>query len=461
MTRNAHKPIALEPKYLRYSPDELEANISLSREMTRRSFLGGVAAVGGAAALGHRVLLQAEEYPTSTLPNPNDSGIQHIVVVMMENRSFDHILGWLPNADGRQAGIIYTDSSDQRHSTYHLQDYQGCGHPDPDHSYTGGRVEYNGGRCNGWLRAGSNDPYSIGYYTKRDLPFLGQVAPRWTTFSRYFAAMMAETYPNRIYQHAAQTDRLTNTTAISTLPTIWDLLAAQGVSATYYYSDVPFLALWGPKYVAIGRPIAQFYADAVAGTLPAVSFVDPGFLGEAQGTSNDDHPHGDIRDGEAFLSRAYASVTLGAAWPSTVMVINFDEWGGFFDHVAPKTAPIPPAAAAAGDTDGRRGFRVPCLLISPWSRRGFVSGALYDHCSVLNMIEWRWGLPSLTVRDALSSNLAQALNFRETDLRAPQFAVPQGPFGTVCPGSSVTPSFADREWSDLIPNAVSSGWTVY
>jgi Phosphoesterase family len=108
-----------------------------------------------------------------------------------------------------------------------------------------------------------------GIYKKTDLAFLGTAAPAWTTFSRYFAAMLAETFLNRFYQHSAQTDRLENTLTPSTLPTIWDLLAAQGVSATYYFSDVPFLALWGDKYIPISRPIAQFYIDALAGTLPA------------------------------------------------------------------------------------------------------------------------------------------------------------------------------------------------
>jgi len=184
------------------------------------------------------------------------------------------------NADGRQAGLTYYDRNGNPHATHWLRTYQGCDHPDPDHSYVGGRIEYDGGKCDGWLRAGSNDPFAIGYYKQSDLAFLGQAAPAWTTFSRYFAAIMAETYPNRIYQHAAQTDRLSNTTTVSTLPTIWDLLLTAGVSARYYSSDVPILALWGAKYIPISSPVTQFYADALAGTLPAVSFVDPRFLGE-------------------------------------------------------------------------------------------------------------------------------------------------------------------------------------
>src|SRR2546426_11854333 len=103
------------------------------------------------------------------------------------------------------------------------QTTKGCGHPDPDHSYQGGRVEYNNGACDGWLRAGSNDEYAIGYYTQADLAFLGGAAPAWTTCDAYFSAILAGTYPNRIYQHAAQTDRLDNSILpFSTFPTIWD-----------------------------------------------------------------------------------------------------------------------------------------------------------------------------------------------------------------------------------------------
>src|SRR5205085_4976865 len=152
------------------------------------------------------------------------SGIENIVVVMMENRSFDHFLGWLPGADGKQAGLTYLDNAGVAHATVPLApDFQGCGRSDPDHSYQGGRIEFNNGACDGWLRAGSNDDYAIGYYTQADLTFLGSAAPAWTAFDRYFAPIMAPTYPNRIYSHAAQTDRLDDSILpLSTLPTIWD-----------------------------------------------------------------------------------------------------------------------------------------------------------------------------------------------------------------------------------------------
>jgi phospholipase C len=115
-----------------------------------------------------------------------------------------------------------------------------------------------------------------------------------------------------------------------------------------------------------------------------------------------------------------------------VLVINYDEWGGFFDHVPPPLAPLTDEDPIIGN-DGRLGFRTPTLLVSPLARRGFVAHEQYDHTSILSMIEWRWGLDPLTVRDATANNIARALDFKSgKDLSAPRFAVPEGPFGEPC-----------------------------
>jgi len=401
---------------------------------------------------------QAQALSADPAVDPGSSGIEHVVVVMMENRSFDHLLGWVDGADGRQGGLKYPDRMGQPQMTYALApDFQGCAHPDPDHSYEGGRVEYDGGACDGWLRAGMNDSYAIGYYRKRDLEFFSRAVPQWTTLDRYFAAIMAETYPNRIYQHAAETDRLTNTLAVSTLPTIWDRLAENGIEGRYYYSDVPVLALWGSKYLPISRPFASFVADALSGDLPQVAFVDPRFINEESGTSGDDHPHADIRNGEAFLNLVYTAITQSPAFQHTVLVINYDEWGGFFDHVPPPTAPIPPADMTVGNVDGRLGFRTPALLVAPWAQPGAVSHVQFDHTSVLRMIEWRWGLNPLTVRDATAQNLASALDFNLPRDNVPLFSVPAGPFGAPC---VMPPASTDLDLGAIGVLATSSGWPI-
>jgi phospholipase C len=286
---------------------------------------------------------------------------------MMENRSFDHLLGWLPNSDGIQRGLRYADATGTIHRTHRLApDYTACGHPGPDHSFEGGRLQQNGGLMDGFLRSGVDD-YPVGYYTESDRPFSSALARHYTTLDRSFCSILGPTFPNRLFLHSAQTDRLSNTLTFATLPTIWDRLAGAGVSHGYYFSNVPVLLLWGLKYLLISRPYAQFLADATAGALPAVSFVDPQFTLLDDGTGNDDHPHADIRNGDEFLARTFRALANSPTWSSTALIVTYDEWGGFFDHVRP------PRAAAANGVDpdivgGKSllGFRVPTLVVSPW-----------------------------------------------------------------------------------------------
>ena len=381
---------------------------------------------------GYRLLAGGAADAATPLPRPGQSGIKHVVVVMMENRSFDHFLGWLPQvnpaADGKQAGLTYRDRYRVPHQTHHLTEFASCGFQDPDHSYEGGRIQLNGGRCNGWLRSGLNDSLSIGYYEQADLQFLGQAAPAWTTFDRYFSAVMAETYPNRFYLHCARTDRLHNgDLPFGTpfkYPSIWDRLKAAKVSGKYYFSDIPFtflLQAHAPASARVGDPAAPlpgtFFGDAAEGTLPAVSFVDPQFLNEDDGLSNDDHPHADVRAGEVFMNQIYDAVRTSPSWKHTVLVFTYDEWGGFFDHVAP------PMAHDVSPKTSLRGFRVPTVVVSPFARRGFVSHAVYDHASILKMIEWRWRLEPLTPRDRHARNLARVLDFANPDSTAPAYVV--------------------------------------
>ena len=403
--------------------------------LSRRSFLGTAAAAAGAgplaaaaAAAGARAALSAP----AALPSPAHSGIDHVVVVMMENRSFDHFLGWLPGADGKQAGLTYLDAAGAPHSTHPLApDFQGCAFADPDHSYDGSRVAWNNGACDGWLRAGSNDIFSIGYYGQQDLAFLGQAAGRFTTCDRYFAPILGPTFPNRLYALTGVTDRLDNAFTRVELPTIFDRLAAKKLRAGYYCGNTNFLLLWNQIYNPITHTHARFFTDCKRGTLPEFSFVDPNYTfddtGPQSGVGADDHPHADIRAGEYFLSTIYNAVTQSPAWKSTLLVITFDEWGGFFDHVPPPAGP---------DVDARfqqRGFRVPCLLISPFARRSSVAHGVYDHTSILKLVEWRWGLKPLSVRDAQANNLATALDFSHRLLSAPKITAPRIVAGAPCP----------------------------
>jgi phospholipase C len=437
--------------------------------LKRREFLRGLAGMTGVAVVDPWDLQRAgeeETFDAQRLPDPARSGIEHVVVVMLENRSFDHLLGWLPGSDGRQRGLRYPDAAGNRHRTYRLApDYTGCGHPDPDHSWEGGRIQYNGGAMNGFLLS-DPDEFPIGYYRERDRPFFGALARHYTTLDRSFSSILGPTFPNRLFQHGAQTDRLSNTFALSRIPTIWDELATAGVSHRYYFSNLPFLGLWGLKYLSISRFYGEFLTDAATGALPAVSFVDPRFTVFDDGTGNDDHPHADVRASDAFLAETFHAVANGPDWPSTVFVVTYDEWGGFFDHVRPPRATAPNMVDP--DLVGGKallGLRLPAVVASPWSRGNpenpRVMSTVVDHTSTLKLIEWRWNLPTLTARDASSDiqNLAHVLNFRRPRVAVPDLPMPAPPLPQPCPLDGGVIS-AESKWLGLLKSGLLAGWPI-
>lgn len=434
----------------------------------RRRVLAGIASTAGAATLAacggsnNAALLSpvtggalsdklspAPQAPAGkSLPKPEDSGIDHIVVVMMENRSFDHMLGWVPGADGIQAGLTFKNIEGKSVSTFPLATepgygYGGCGFADPNHSYEGGRIHLNKGAMDGWLLSDDTkltptDKFPVGYFTGDDLPFYKGCAAEWTICDKYFSGILSATYPNRVYMHSGQTDRLSNTSTTSTLPTIWDRMMDKGLSATYYCSDIPLLALWAQKYVASGTTsnLNAFLLQAATGQLPSLSYIDPRFVGEGNQVSNDDHPTADVRDGQAFLNQVYSALTASPQWDKTLLVITYDEWGGFYDHVVPPVGPISEDEKALG-TDGRLGFRVPMILAGPRVAKNKVCKLQFDPQSTLDLITWRFGLDPIGSRHGWSLNLAYALDF-DSPARSdkPAFSVDTAPHERLCAGNS-------------------------
>jgi phospholipase C len=402
----------------------LERLLQSQGRLSRRDFLARMAVATGAGLIG------CKNDGTDPNPDPVVGELNNIIVVTMENRSFDHLLGWLPTADGKQAGLSYRDRSGVLQPTHHLTSPDGCGQADPNHSFEGGHAQFNNGACDGWLIADGSDLSAIGYYQSADLAFLGQAAPQWTVLDRYFAPILGPTFPNRIISQAGQTDRISNTQVISTLPTIWDRLSAAGLKGgNYGTSPVQSVSFWGLKYQSIQKSIGQFYTDAAAGNLPNVSYVDPDLSTDF---TNSYHPPGDIRNAEAFLASIYKAVTTGPQWKSSLIIFTFDEWGGFYDHVPPTVAPLSQTERDAGNTDGLRGFRVPTILVSPFVKRNYVSSKIYDHASILRLIESRWNLQPLALRDASANNLMDELDLKTSNITAPSITVPAGPFGLVC-----------------------------
>ncbi len=435
-------------------------------------------ASAGAAVTGTELLTQAAASASPATSAGGSNGIEHVVILMMENRSFDHFLGWLPGADGRH-DLEYLSTDGNVYRNYPLApDFQGCGYSDPDHSWEGFLVEYNGGRLDGFLQrptTPSPDPgvtlaaantFPIGYYTNLDrggrrkalpdLPVIGALAENYTVLDRYFASFAGETFPNRFYQHAAQTDRDHNNETMSTLPSIWDQLSpvpnTQGIpTGGYFFRDLPFLALWGTKYFPFWHPFADGDTDALGipvvtssfldtvaqGALPNVSFVDPAFDVESDGTSADDHPLADIRLGERFIADTYHALHDAGYLGNTVLIVTFDEWGGFYDHVPPPQViddTNPANVDHSGDnttpTDGQLipnykqlGFRVPAIVISDLAEPRVVHHGPFEHTSTLKLIESTFGLHPLTARDANTQNLGQVLS-RHRRRPVPRGAIP-------------------------------------
>src|SRR3954452_1180262 len=176
---------------------------------SRREFLQRTALTAGLATtlgtvLASDTLVAAaaqKQRRRAALPAPKNLPVDTFVVLMMENRSFDHYLGWLPGADGIQSGLTYVDRDGKSWPTRRLApDWQGCGHPDPDHSWDGGRGQLNGGACDGFLKTG-NDVFAISYYEEKDLGFIPAAAKAFTTFDHFHCSLMAATLPNREYMH--------------------------------------------------------------------------------------------------------------------------------------------------------------------------------------------------------------------------------------------------------------------
>jgi phospholipase C len=419
---------------------------------SRREFLQRTAVTAGlATGLGlvldpdTLVAEAARRQRQARIPSPRNLPIDTFVVLMMENRSFDHYLGWLPGADGRQAGLRFTDPQGQTHSTYRLGDnYQGCGFLDPDHSWQGGRTELDGGRMDGFLRAQS-DVFSIGYYTEPDLPFTPHVAKSFTAFDRFFCSLLASTYPNREYMHAGQSYGMMD----NSLPfspsgqlgfpdtTIFHALSQAGVSNRYYYTDIPVSALWGAPGVARSSQVQTYYEQAASGSLPALSFVDPAFNGEDQGTSGDEHPHGDVRVGQAFIADVVHAFLESPQYRRGALFIVYDEWGGFFDHVVPPRVPDLRASSDLNSDFGQMGFRIPAVVVSPYARRGHVDHTIYGFESILKMIRYRYGLAPLTPRDLYANNIAAAFDWEsKPDYDPPGLPQPAHVISSACSGSA-------------------------
>jgi phospholipase C len=458
------------------------------QNFTRRELLklGAATAVAELASLGLHGC-GGGSIPSPSIPSVLSAcskltDIEHVVILIQENRSFDHYFGSYRGVRGFSDQSAAFQQPDPANSTspplgallpFHLDTSTtnaACTH-DITHDWVPQHQSWNNGLMDGFVSSrlpiNSNDAVlSMGYYTRADLPYYYALADAFTICDNYFCSAMGPTDPNRLYTMAASldpdgknggpilqtiiADRATFNGRL-TYATMPEQLQARGISWKVYSSlDVPVPGVHGgilsnnvlsyfktfqdPASVlrqnAFGPQFpATFLADVASGSLPQVSWL----LGPVL---TSDHPPSPAIFGENILSLIVSALTANPAlWAKTVLFVTYDENGGFFDHVAPVTAPLGtpgeyvtapavPDPAVTGAITGPigLGFRVPMLIISPFSRGGLVSSDLFDHTSVLRFLETRFGaeVPNLSAwRRATVGDLTSALNFKKPDQSPP------------------------------------------
>ena len=415
---------------------------SIGRWPSRRGVLQAGLAAGALAgtgawrpARGRGGLRAPGSLPDPRLPAGTDTmpQIEHIVVLMMENHSYDNRLGMLcrPDANGFRLGRDGLPTATNPYADGDLQHAfrmpTTCQNSTVTQEWGNSHIQYDNGRMDGFVITSKAE--AMGYWQEEDQPFYYSLAREFPIGDAYHCSVLGQTYPNRRYLLAATSIGQVNDTtpSLTDYPpngTIYDQLDAHGITWKDYYTDLATTELYPPLYLKnVGTkvvPIAGFFTDAAAGTLPDYSLVEPNYS-----TQSEENPQ-NIAVGEAFAASVINAVISGPAWDRTLLMWTYDEHGGYYDHVPPPAAVPPdnippqvPAGESAYDGFGRYGFRVPFALVSPWARRNHVSHVVYDHTSMLKLVETKWNLPALTYRDANASAPLDML-----DLRRPSFAEP-------------------------------------
>lgn len=372
--------------------------------MKRRDALKTMGGLAGAAAAS-RVLPGCGD---NALP----PGIDHIVVVMMENRSYDHLFGARAlqglGGDGLTATMSNPGMDGLPVGAYEAMTGNLCV-PDPPHGWTAAHNAFADGANSGFVIAhqqSHSDPgarHPMEYLTRGTVPVSWALADQYTICDRYFCSVMGPTWPNRMFWHSGSSGGIkTNDLPLGgfTWPSIHHRLDDAGVPWRYYYVTIPVLAIVDTLDKE-GRLFLfeQFIRDASKGDLAPVTYLDPGF------NLNDDHPPIHPHYGQQFLASIYTALASSPAWARTMLVITYDENGGFFDHVPPPTT----VDERTGEGFNQLGFRVPTIVAGPYAKRG-VNSTVLEHCSVLAQIERQFGLVPLNARTAASNDLSSTID---------------------------------------------------
>jgi len=377
---------------------------------------------------------------TDTIPQ-----IEHIVVLMMENHSYDNKLGMLgrAGADGFQLGADGKPTATNKYANGDIQhafpmpttcQLRGK----PSQTWQNSHIQFAGGRNSGFVESDSG-PVAMGYWQEADQPFYYSVARQFPIADRYFASVLGQTFPNRRYLISATSLGMINDTipSFDAYPpngTIFDRLDRVGITWRDYCSTLGTVLstteLYPELYARnVGRKVVgvdQFFDDAAAGRLPGFAIVEPNYL-----LGSEEDPQ-NIAVGEHFAAKVINAVIHGPAWDRTLLIWTYDEHGGYYDHVPPPAAIAPdnippdtPPGVQAFNGFAQYGFRVPCAVVSPWARPGYVSHQIFDHASICALVEAKWNLPAMTYRDANANAMLDMLDLRQPAfLQAPALAQP-------------------------------------
>jgi phospholipase C len=354
--------------------------------------------------------------------------IEHFVVLMQENHTFDNYFGTYPGADGIPEGVCMpVDPFDAANTecieSFHIGER---GSEDLDHSQPTFLMQYNEGKLDGFVYAlyqrNQNGVMTMAYYDDRDLPYYWNLADENVLFDNFFSSDHGGSFANHIFWVAAEHGgNGVSQEGYPDLVTIFDRLEEKSISWKFYVQNYDSYITYRTAHEILGNRASQviwvpllniprfldtpelsshivdlneYYTDLENGTLPAVAYIVPSGASE--------HPPGSVRSGQKFVKGLIQSLMRSYAWESSAFLLVYDDWGGWYDHA------VPPQVDEFG-----YGFRVPAILVSPYARRGFIDSTVLDFTSILKFIEENWGLEPIAERDAKANNFLSAFDFTQ------------------------------------------------
>lgn len=368
----------------------------------------------------------------NTLPFSNISAgknitkipLEHIIVIMQENHSFDRYFGKLnrPQFYGKEVDGISWNMNNKNgmgNTTYVYHEARVCT-DNPTHSWGVMHDNWNNGKNDHFVV--NSGPKTMGYYEETELPFYYALANNFAISDRYFSSVLGPTFPNRFFLLTGSAlGKISNSGPWSSggfsQKTIFDLLGEFGISWKYYADWKGYLRMFSTyqrnknNFVSI----SQYKIDLQNGTLPKIVFL------ESKEDIEDEHPSANVQVGQAWVADKVKSLMNSPYWENSTLFLTYDEAGGFFDHVSPPEACAPETKDS--NKFNRYGFRVPFVAISPYVKRHYVSHLTYDHTSILKFIETKFNLPALTKRDANANNLLDLFDFGHPDFSIPNLPV--------------------------------------